>query len=66
MAIDWTMLFKKYRGMWVGLREDNKTVVAFGGSVAEVMDKAKKKKFEHPVLFRVPDKIIPFVGGFRL
>jgi hypothetical protein len=66
MAIDWTMLFKKYKGMWVGLKEDNKTVIAFGKTVEEVMNKAKDKGFEHPILFRVPNKIVPFVGNFRV
>lgn len=58
MAIDWTKIFKKYKGMWVGLREDNKTVVAFGKTVSEVMEKSKKKGFDHPILFRVPDKVV--------
>lgn len=64
MAIDWTKIYKKYRGLWVGLKDDQKTVIAFGETVREVMDKAKKKGFSEPILFRVPTKLIPYIGGF--
>jgi len=66
MAIDWTKLYKKYKGLWVGLKEDGKTVVAFGKTVSEVMEKSRKKGFDHPILFRVPTEIIPYVGGFLI
>lgn len=64
MAIDWTNICKKYKGLWVGLKDDEKTVVASGKTVKEVMEKAQKKGYEKPILFRVPTKIIPYVGGF--
>lgn len=63
MAIDWTHIYKKYKGLWVGLAEDEVTVVASGKTVKEVMNKSKKKGFEMPILFKVPTKIVPFVGG---
>lgn len=66
MAINWTKIFKKYKGLWVGLKDDEKTVVASGKSVKEVMEKARRKGYEKPILFRVPTKIIPYVGGFSL
>ena len=65
MAIDWTKIYKKYKGLWVALKDDEKTVVASGKSVKEVMDKSQKKCYLQPILFRVPTKIIPYVGGFR-
>lgn len=64
MAIDWTKICKKYKGLWVGLKNDQRTVVAVGKTVKEVMEKAKKKGFNQPILFRVPTKIIPYVGSF--
>lgn len=64
MAIDWTKICKKYKGLWVGLKTDEKTVVASGKTVKEVMAKAKEKGYEKPILFRVPTKIVPYVGGF--
>jgi len=64
MVIDWTKIYKNYKGLWVGLKDDEKTVVAAGKTVEEVMEKAKKKGFRQPILFRVPTKVIPYVGGF--
>lgn len=64
MAIDWTKICKKYKGLWIGLKKDQKTVVASGKSVREVMEKAKEKGYQKPILFRVPTKIIPYIGGF--
>ena len=66
MAIDWTKICKKYKGLWVGLKHDEKTVVAIGKTVKEVMEKAERKKYANPILFRVPTKIMPYVGGFLL
>ena len=42
MAIDWTKICKKYRGLWVGLKSDKKTVVASGRTVMEVMEKSQR------------------------
>lgn len=64
MAIDWTKICKKYKGFWVGLKDDEKSVIASGKSVREVMKKAKLKGALKPILFRVPTKIMPYVGDF--
>ena len=63
-AIDWTQIYKKYKGLWVALKNDQKTVIAADETVKGVMDKANKKGFKEPILFRVPTKIIPYVGEF--
>ena len=62
MAINWTKIYKKYKGLWVALKKDEKTVIASGKSVKEVMVKSQKKGYETPILFRVPVEIIPYVG----
>lgn len=64
MAIDWTKIFKKYKGLWVALKEDEKTVISSGKTAKETWDKAKATGYENPILFRVPTKIIPYVGIF--
>lgn len=64
VVIDWTNICKKYKGLWVALKDDKKTVVASGETVKEVMQKAQKKGFKEPILFHVPTKILPYVGGF--
>ena len=63
-TINWTDIYQKYRGLWVGLKDDQKTVVAYGKTVKEVMQKAQQKGYEEPILFKVPSKILPFVGTF--
>lgn len=66
MAIDWSKICKKYKGLWVGLKDDEKTVVASGKTVREVMEKSQKMGLKQPILFRVPTKVVPYVGGFYL
>lgn len=65
-VVDWTNICKKYKGLWVGLKKDEKTVVASGRTVFTVMKKAERKGYPKPILFRVPTKIMPYVGGFGL
>jgi len=64
MAIDWTKIFQKYKGLWVALRDDEVTVITSGKTVKEVMNKSQRKGYAQPILFRVPTKIIPYIGAF--
>lgn len=64
MAIDWTKNFKKYKGRWVAMEEDEITVVASGETAKEVLQKAREKGLRQPILFHVPTEIIPYVGSF--
>jgi hypothetical protein len=61
-AIDWTKIYKKYKGLWVALKKDNKTIIASGQTLKEAVEKAKKKGYKEPILFRVPTEIIPYIG----
>ena len=62
MAIDWTKIWQKYKGLWIALREDEKTVISSGETAREVWEKAQKKGYKNPILFRVPEKLITYVG----
>lgn len=64
MAIDWTKIFKTYKGKWIALEDDEKTVITSGKTVEEVMEKSKKKGFDLPILFRVPKESIAYIGLF--
>lgn len=66
MAIDWTHIYKKYKGLWVGLKDDEQTVIAYGKTVDEVMDKAQKKGYTQPILTKMPKKLVVYVGGFHV
>lgn len=62
MAIDWTTIYKKYKGYWIALKGDEQTVVAFGKTAKEAWLKAKNKGFVKPILSHMPTKLIPYVG----
>jgi len=67
MAIDWTKIYKKYRGLWVALDEKEQKVVAFDKKAKKAFEKARKKGVKVPILFKVPIEIIPYVGTpFRI
>ena len=62
-AIDWTEIYNKYKGMWVALKDDEVTVVAYGKTLQETLESAKKKGFNEPIMHRVPTEVIPYVGS---
>ena len=61
MAIDWTKLFKQYKGQWVALKDDEKTVIAHGNNAKEVWDKARRVA-PKPILMQVPTDLVAYVG----
>lgn len=65
MAIDWTKIYKKYKGLWVALEDDEKTVISSGKTAKQALEKAKEKGCQMPILFRVPTEILPYVGNIR-
>lgn len=62
-AIDWSGIYKKYRGLWVALAKDEQTVLASGKTAKEAWDKALGKGFRKPILTRMPERLIPFAGS---
>lgn len=63
MAIDWTHIYKKYKGLWVALKKDEVTVISSGKNAKTAWIKAQKKGFKEPILMNVPRKLTYFVGG---
>ncbi len=59
--IDLTQVYKKYKGMWVALINDTE-VISADKSVRKVVEQAKKKGYEQPLLFKVPKHDLPHVG----
>jgi hypothetical protein len=62
MAIDWTQIYEKYKGLWVALKDDEKTVVGSGKTAREALESAVKKGYDEPILTRMPQTLMPFVG----
>ncbi len=65
-AIDWTNICKKYKGLWVALLDDEQTVVGSGQTLKEAIGKAQKSGYADPIMMRVPTRILPYIGGFRV
>lgn len=61
-ATNWIGLYKKYKGLWVALRDDEKTVISSGKNLSEAVDNAQKKGFKDPIFMRVPEQFLPRVG----
>ncbi len=60
--INWSSIFKKYRGLWVALAQDEKTVLAAAKTAKDAFNKAKKKGYQKPILTKMPQRLINYVG----
>ena len=63
MAKDWTKIYKKYKGLWVALAEDEETVLAVHETARAVLLKARQGGNKTPILMRVPEDLQTFVGA---
>ncbi len=63
MAIDWTYIYKKYKGLWVALENDEKTVLASGKTAKSAWDRARNLGYDKPILTRLPSKLTSYVGS---
>lgn len=62
MIIDWTHLYKNYKGLWVALKSDEITVVGSGKTIKSAMAEAKKNGYSNPIFNYIPKKDVAFVG----
>ena len=62
---DWMELAKKYRGKWVAMKPDHKTVAGSGDSFDAALADAKKKGCDEPFLAHIPKTPRYFAGGIR-
>lgn len=62
MAIDWSKIYQKYKGLWVAFADDEKTVVGSGHTPKEALEQALTKGIKNPILSRMPDKLVAYVG----
>ena len=61
-VIDWTNIYKKYKGLWVALMEDEVTVVSASKDAKIAYENAIKKGVKVPILLNVPEKSTAYVG----
>lgn len=64
-TIDMSKIYRYYRGRWVALKSftSNPKVLASGKTLKEVLEKAGKKGFKHPVVTQIPKEILPIIGA---
>ena len=62
-AINWTKICEKYKGLWVALLRDERTVVGHGKTLKEAKEMALKKGHDHPIFTRMPTNLSAFAGG---
>lgn len=62
MGIDWTQIYKKYKGQWVALKSDEKTVVGFGKTAKLAHIKATKSGYSSPILTFFPSQLKTYIG----
>lgn len=57
---------KNYKGNWVAMKdfETKPKVVAYAKTLHEVLQKAKQKGFDMPLVTQIPKKVLPIVGPF--
>ena len=65
-ARDFIWIHKKYKGKWIALTLDEKTVIASGDSLKKILQDAKKKGIDHPVVMKIPQAVVPLVGTQEL
>ncbi len=63
MAKDWTKLYRKYKGLWVALADDEETILGVGKTLKEAVQQAEKKTNKTPFLTRVPEKLTSYAGN---
>ncbi|OGD31706.1 hypothetical protein A3C91_03140 [Candidatus Azambacteria bacterium RIFCSPHIGHO2_02_FULL_52_12] len=63
MNINWGKIYTKYAGLWVAMKDDEKTVIGSGKTAKEALKKAQEKGFRNPLLNYVPKKLVHFAGA---
>ncbi|HUS26323.1 MAG TPA: DUF5678 domain-containing protein [Nevskiaceae bacterium] len=61
-AKNWTQLYKKYKGQWVALKDDEVTVISAGPKLPVVIQQAEDKGYPKPILAKVPEQDITYIG----
>ena len=59
---DLTPLYKKYKGQWVALKDDEVSVISHGIKAQVVWQAAVDKGYKNPILFKVPTRLTSYVG----
>jgi hypothetical protein len=61
-TIDLTKVYRDYKGKWVALKDDQKTVISSAKTLEEAAQLAEKKGFKNPIFMQIPPKLTYIVG----
>ncbi len=61
-AQDWSEMYRTYAGKWVALADDEETVIAADENLKRVVELSGKKGHPKPILHRIPDELVTFMG----
>lgn len=61
-AQDWSEMYRKYAGKWVALADDEETVIAADTNLKRVVELSKELGHSMPILHRVPEELVTFMG----
>ena len=59
---NWSTICDIYRGHWIALQDDEQTVIAASKDLKKTLALSAEKGNTDPIVFRVPDEIVNFVG----
>ena len=62
-TINWTEIYKKYKGQWVALASDEETVVTASKDAKHAYEQARKKGLEAPITLNIPLELKSHIGG---
>ena len=62
--LDWLKISEKYKGLWIALNEEESEVIAAAQEAQAVYEEAQKKGVKTPILFRVPEEAVNYIGAF--
>ncbi len=62
MPIEWTKIYRRFKGLWIALGDDESTVLGSGKTAREALEKARKKGYEKPILTHMPDRLGTYIG----
>jgi hypothetical protein len=62
MSIDWTNIYRQFKGLWVALDDDEKTVLGSGKTAKEALEEANSKGHSMPIMAHIPDSLSPYIG----
>lgn len=62
MKIDLTKIYNKYKGLWVALDNNLKSVISADKDATKAYRKAMQQGYKKPTMFKVPLKNVPYFG----